>query len=69
MKITVDLEGLELKNNGIIVHVKDNGGKHVGDLRLGQATGEWRPTRRRKSVKFDMTDLVEVLEQWWDDQP
>lgn len=69
MKITVDLAGLELKNNGITIHVKDNDGKHIGDLRLGQASGEWRPTRRRTSVKFDMTDLVQVLEQWWDDQP
>lgn len=68
MKVTVDLEGLELKNNGIIIHVKDNSGRHVGDLRLGQASGEWRPSRRRTGVKFEMSELVEVLEDWFDNQ-
>lgn len=32
-----------LGNNGIMLHIADNNGKHVGRLRIGQATLEWCP--------------------------
>lgn len=65
MKITADLSDvrIELKNKGITLHIADNTGKHVGDLRLGQATGEWMPGRVREGngVKFQITELVDWL--------
>lgn len=66
MKITADLSdvNIELKNKGITLHIKDNEGKHVGDLRLGQATGEWMKGRTHagNGVKFPMTKLIDLLE-------
>ncbi|GJO37862.1 hypothetical protein NJB1604_03570 [Mycobacterium marinum] len=65
MKITADLSDvtIELKNKGITLHIADNGGKHVGDLRLGQGTGEWMKGRTREGngVKFRMQMLVDIL--------
>lgn len=65
MKITADLSdvNIELKNKGITLHIKDNDGKHVGDLRLGQATGEWMKGRVREGngVKFPMQKLIDLL--------
>lgn len=66
MKITADLSDvkIELKNKGITLHIADNTGKHVGDLRLGQATGEWMVGRTREGngVKFPIQDLIDWLE-------
>lgn len=66
MKITADLSDvrIELKNKGITLHIADNNGKHVGDLRLGQATGEWMrgKTREGNGIRFKITDLIEMIE-------
>lgn len=67
MKITADLSDvtIELKNKGITLHIKDNTGKHVGDLRLGQATGEWMKgrTRANNGIKFPMQKLIDLLNE------
>lgn len=66
MKITANLSDvtITLGNKGITLHVADNAGKHVGDLRLGRSTGEWMKGRTREGngVKFPMTKLIEVIE-------
>lgn len=42
MQIQVhDIPAAELGNNGIVLYIADNEGKHVGKLRIGQATVEW----------------------------
>jgi len=47
-----------LGNKGIVFHIADNQGRHVGKLRIGQAVVEWLPgktsvnTRRLGLKKF-----------------
>lgn len=41
MKVKATGIEADLGNNGIILYIADNGGKHVGKLRVGQATVEW----------------------------
>ena len=41
MKVKATGIQADLGNNGIILYISDNGGKHVGKLRIGQATVEW----------------------------
>lgn len=42
MRVQVtDIPAAELGNNGIVLYIADNDGKHVGKLRIGQATVEW----------------------------
>lgn len=45
------------------LRVADNSGKHLGDLRIGRATVEWRPTRARKSsaVQLKVEKLMELI--------
>lgn len=66
MKITANLSDvtITLGNKGITLHIADNAGKHVGDLRLGRSTGEWMRGRVREGngVKFQMPKLIEALE-------
>lgn len=68
MKITADLSdaSFDLKNKGILLRIKDNNGKHLGNLRLGQATGEWMKGRTRagNGYKFQMAKLIERLDEW-----
>lgn len=44
--------------------IADNDGKHIGDLRIGQATVEWRKARTRagNGRKLQLTKLIEILE-------
>lgn len=43
----------------------DNSGKHLGDLRIGRAAVEWRPTRLRKAsaVQLKVEKLMELIEE------
>jgi len=62
MKIHVhDIPPAELGNNGIVLYVADNNGKHVGKLRLGQATLEWCPgkTPIGHGRKIRMRDFID----------
>ncbi|WP_336790437.1 hypothetical protein [Gordonia malaquae] len=71
MRIKADLSDvtIELKNKGIILHIADNAGKHVGDLRIGQATGEWMKgkTREGNGFKFSIPELIESIESMDDE--
>lgn len=56
---------ITLGNNGITLRIADNDGSHVGDLRIGRATAEWRPTRFRKSntVRLKVGKLIDLIEE------
>jgi len=63
VKLDMDDVTIELGNNGILLKIADNEGKHVGNLRIGQATIEWRQGRTRpgNGKKLKLTDLVDYL--------
>jgi len=44
MRVSMDASdvGMSLGNNGIVLYIKDNRGRHVGKLRIGQAQVEAR---------------------------
>ena len=54
---------ITLKNNGVVLYISDNHGKHVGKLRVGQATVEWCKGRTRmgNGVKIPTSQLVALL--------
>ncbi len=65
MQVRADMTDskIELGNNGITLTVADNDGKHVGHLRIGQATVEWRKGRVRpgNGKKISLVDLIAYL--------
>lgn len=66
MQVRLDMDDvtIELGNNGILLKIADNEGKHVGNLRIGQATVEWRHGRTRpgNGKKIKVTELVDYFE-------
>jgi hypothetical protein len=66
MQVKLDMEdvNITLGNKGILLTIADNNGGHIGHLRLGQATVEWRKGRTRagngKIIKLQ--DLVNLLD-------
>ncbi len=66
MQVTLKDVEAQLGNNGVILYVADNSGKHVGKLRIGQATVEWCRGRTRigNGKKLAMQDFIDQhLEQ------
>jgi hypothetical protein len=67
MKINAKLDDctITLGNKGITLRIADNSGKHLGDLRIGRATVEWRPTRLGKAsaVQLKVEKLIELIEE------
>ncbi len=65
MHVRLDMEDvtIELGNNGVLLKIADNEGRHVGNLRIGQATVEWRQGRTRagNGKKLKLTELVEYF--------
>lgn len=55
---------ITLGNNGVTFTVADNDGKHVGHIRIGQATVEWRKGRIRagNGKKIPLSKVIELLE-------
>ena len=47
MQVTSTGLDARLGNNGIVLYIADNNGKHLGKLRIGQATVEWCRGRTR----------------------
>lgn len=66
MKVTADTSDCKiiLGNNGITFHISDESGNHIGHLRIGQATVEWRKGRIREGngKKIKLQQLIELLE-------
>jgi hypothetical protein len=66
MQVKLDMEDvtITLGNKGITLAIADNDGSHLGHLRVGQATVEWRKGRTRSgnSKKIKLQDLVDYLD-------
>lgn len=66
MKVTADTSDCKivLGNNGIVFAISDETGKHIGHLRVGQATVEWRKGRTREGNgrKIKLQQLIDILE-------
>jgi hypothetical protein len=62
--VAMDEVTITLGNKGVTFTVADNGGKHVGHIRVGQATVEWRKGRTRagNGKKLPLSRLIELLE-------
>lgn len=56
---------IELGNNGVNLAISDNSGKHVGTLRIGKATVEWREGKQREGngKKIKLTDLLDLIRE------
>ncbi len=57
---------MSLGNNGVVLYVADNRGRHVGKLRVGQAQVEWCKGRTRigNGKKMPLSQFVaNVLNQ------
>ncbi len=63
MKVKATGIEADLGYNGIVLYIADNGGKHVGKLRIGQATIEW--CRGKTSIgngkKITLANFVKTL--------
>jgi hypothetical protein len=65
VKLAMDDVTISLGNRGVVLEIADNAGKHVGHLRIGQATVEWRPGRTRdgNGIKIKLQDLIKFLNE------
>lgn len=65
VKLAMDDVTITLGNKGVTLTIADNDGTHVGHIRIGQATVEWRKgrTRRGNGNKLQLTRLIEFLEE------
>jgi hypothetical protein len=69
MRVSMDASdvGMSLGNNGIVLYVKDNRGRHLGKLRIGQATVEWCKGRtrigngRKMTLHRFVTDILDEM--------
>jgi hypothetical protein len=65
MQVRADMSDsrIELGNNGITLTISDNEGKHVGHLRIGQATVEWRrgKVRAGNGKRLALTELIDYF--------
>ena len=66
MKVNVAMDDvtITLGNNGVTLSVADNNGTHVGHLRIGQATVEWRKgkTRAGNGTTMKLDRLLRLIE-------
>jgi hypothetical protein len=62
--VAMDDVTITLGNKGITLTVADNEGKHVGHIRIGQATVEWRKGRTHpgNGKKMQLSTLIQLLE-------
>ena len=65
MQVRADLSDatIDLGNKGVALKIADNEGKHVGTLRIGRATVEWRKgrTRAQNAKKIKLEELIDLL--------
>lgn len=64
VNVAMDDVTITLGHKGVTLTVADNDSKHVGHIRIGQATVEWRKGRTRagKGKKLPLDKLIELLE-------
>ena len=65
VSVAMDDVTITLGNNGVTLTIADNNGRHIGHLRIGQATVEWRKGRTRSGngKKLGLPKLIELIEQ------
>ena len=65
VKLAMDDVAISLGNKGITLTISDNEGNHVGHLRIGQATVEWRKGRTREGngKKLKLEKLIDYLDE------
>jgi len=67
MKVRAKLNDvtIPLGNTGITFAISENVGDHAGSLRIGKASGEWRPgkTQDGNGHKFKLDELLAVIEE------
>jgi hypothetical protein len=67
MQVKADLSDalITLGNTGVSLTIADNTGKHVGTLRVGKATVEWRKgkTQAGNGKKIKLEKLIELLDE------
>jgi hypothetical protein len=66
MKVALAMDDvtITLGNKGVTLTVADNSGNHVGHIRIGQATVEWRKGRTRpgNGKTMQLKKLIELLD-------
>lgn len=64
VNLAMDDVTITLGNKGVTLTVADNDGNHVGHIRIGQATVEWRKGRTRtgNGRTLPLSRLVEMLD-------
>lgn len=64
VNVAMDDVAITLGNNGVTFTVADNDGKHVGHIRVGQATLEWRKGRTRagNGKRIPLSKVIDLLE-------
>ncbi len=62
--VAMDEVNITLGNKDVTFYVADNSGKHMGTIRVGKATVEWRKgkTRYGNGKKIQFEKLIDILE-------
>lgn len=65
VKLAMEDVTITLGNNGVTLAIADNDGRHVGHLRIGQATVEWRNGRTRagNGKRLKLLELIDYLDK------
>lgn len=65
VRLALDDVTISLGNKGVTLTIADNDGTHLGHLRIGQATVEWRKGRTREGngKKLKLAELIDYLDQ------
>jgi hypothetical protein len=63
--LAMDEVSITLGNKGVTFQVADNAGKHVGNLRVGKGTVEWRKgkTQKGNGKKLNFDKFIGLLEE------
>jgi hypothetical protein len=64
VRLAMDDVTISLGNKGVTLTIADNDGNHLGHLRVGKATVEWRRGRTREGngKQLKLTELIDYLD-------
>lgn len=66
MKVSIeDAPEIHFGNKGVLLRIRDEDGKNVGKLRIGQATVSWArgSVPEKNAKKVSMRDFIAYLDQ------
>lgn len=66
MKVTVEnVPAVDVGNSGVLIRVRDEEGKNLGRLWIGQATVRWAPgsTREQNAKRLSVGNFVDYLNE------